>query len=86
MSISHKQYFASPPRLSSLLPMPHTLRRLRGGVIQLADGPDAVRGAGDVGPKAICRIVAPHRHGRAVFVVAAVGTRRCPVLELGRLS
>ena len=65
--------------------MPHTLRR-RLRVIQLADGPDVVRGAGDVGPKAISRIVAPHRHGRAVLVVAAVGAVRCPVLELGRLS
>ena len=64
--------------------MPHTLRRLR--AIQLADGPYAVAGAGDVVPKAISRIVAPHRHDRAVFIGAAVGTARCPVLELGRLS
>ena len=63
--------------------MPPTLRRRRAAV-QLADCPDAVRRARDVRPKAVCCVVAPHRHGRAVLVGAAVGAVGRPVLHLGR--
>ena len=72
------------PSLVSDFSMPDTLRRSDRSALQLADCPDAVRNAVDVGPEAISRIVAPHRHGRAVLVVAAVGTVGRPVLELGR--
>ena len=63
--------------------MPPTLRRRR-AALQLADGPDAVRRARDVRPEAVCRVVAPNSHGRAVLVGAAVGAVGRPVLELGR--
>ena len=64
--------------------MPPTLRRRRRAAVLLADRPDVVRRARDVRPEAVGRVVAAHRHGRAVLVGAAVGAVGRPVLHLGR--